>query len=640
MVRSLCESCVTVRATTGCVLAAGLFSAAESGSKPLPETAPRADAPREEVPEVYRWNLSHLFRDVETWDKARAGLQARLSDLEKYRGRVARDARRFGECLDLVFEIEEKLDRVASYARLDYATDRTRDDAKVRTDQADTLVTRFNEARSFVEPELLAADPERLRSFVRKPRLAKYAHYVDDLIRRRPHVLTPDQERILAMTGDVIASSRFILNGLEEDVTFPPVRDPLGREVPLTRASFPRLRADDSRAVREDAVRKFFSTLGSFARSFASVLDLTVKGNILMARARGYASALAASLDRNAIPVAVHDELLRVTAENLPVTLHRYVALRKRLLGFDTLYYHDLYVPLFASPYRNIPFSRALDLVRDALHPLGPDYMEVLATGLDPSNRWIDAMPNRGKRGGAFCNATYRDHPLVFLNYMGEVEDIFTLAHEFGHAMHFWFSHQAQEYVNADAPIFLAEIASTFHEEMLLSSLLEGARTREERLFLLTRRLESIRTTVFRQVMFAEFERDIYRLVEGGGALTAQGLGERFATLIRKYYGPDFTAGDHDRWEWAYIPHFHYNFYVFQYATGLMSAIALAARVRAGEPGAVERYLAFLRAGGSDYPIETLRRAGVDLTRPEAMQATFDLFRQTLDEVERLVPRP
>ncbi len=640
MPRLFCESCVTVRATAGCVLAAGLLAPGESAGEPLPEYAPRPDAVRPEVPEVYRWDLSHLFADIAAWEKARADLQARLPEMEACRGHVAKDERAFGRCLDLVFDFAEKLDRLASYARLDYATDRTREDAKVRTDQADTLVTRFNEARSFVEPELLAADPERLRAFVRKPHLAKYAHYVDDLIRRRPHVLTPDQERILAMTGDVTAASRFILSGLEEDVTFPPVLDDSGREVPLTRASFPRLRADASRAVREDAVRKFFSTLGAFARSFAAVLDLTVKGNILEARARGYASALQASLDRGAIPVTVYDELLRVTAENLPATLHRYVTLRKRLLGFDALHYHDLYVPLFASPYRDVPFPKALGLVRDALQPLGPVYMEVLSTGLDPRHRWMDAMPNRGKRGGAFCNATYRDHPLVFLNYMGEVEDLFTLAHEFGHAMHFWFSHQAQEYVNAEAPIFLAEVASTFHEEMLLSSLLDRAATREERLFLLTRRLESIRTTVLRQVMFAEFERDLYRLVEEGGAVTGEGLGEIYARLIAKYYGPDFTAGEHDRWEWAYIPHFHYNFYVFQYATGLMSAIALAARVRAGEPGAVDRYLDFLRAGGSDYPVETLRRAGVDLTRPEPMQATFDLFRQTLDEVERLTSTP
>lgn len=626
--------------TTGWVLAAGLLAPFESSSGPLPEYAPRADAVREEVPEVYRWDLTHLFISVEAWEKAREELSARLSDLEACRGVVAKDARRFGDCLDLVFALAEKVERLAAYARLDYATDRRRADAKVRTDQADTLLTRFNEARSFVEPELLAADPKRLRSFVRKLHLAKYGHYVDDLIRRRPHVLTPEQERILAMTGDVMTASRFILSALEEDVAFPPVLDPSGNEIPLTRASFPRLRAHESRSVREDAVRKFFSTLGTFARSFASVLDLTVKGNILEARARRYSSALEAALHRNAIPVAVYEELLRVTAQNLPETLHRYVLLRKRLLGVDSVHYHDLYVPLFASPFRNIPFVKALSMVKEPLRALGPEFMEVLSIGLDPANRWMDVMPNKGKRSGAFCNATYRDHPMVFLNYMGEIEDVFTLSHEFGHAMHFWFSHQAQEYVNADAPIFLAEIASTFHEEMLLSWLIEAARTPEERLFLLTRRLESIRTTIFRQVMFAEFERDLYRLVEEGGGVTAEGLGAMYEALIRKYYGPDFSIGEHDRWEWAYIPHFHYNFYVFQYATGLMSAIALASRVRAGEPDAVGRYLDFLRAGGSDYPIEILRRAGVDLTRGEAMQATFDLFRQTLDEVERLSARP
>ncbi len=634
--RSLFYACGGARITTPCVLAAGLFAPAESTCEPLPEYVPRADAARGEVPETYRWDLSHLFADIAAWDKARQDLQARLGELDACRGRVARDADSFGRCLDLVFELAEKLDRLAAYARLDYATDRTRGEAKVRTDQADTLLTRFNEARSFVEPELLAADPERLRSFVRRPGLEKYAHYVDDLIRRRAHVLSPDQERILAMTGDVLAAGRFILSGLEEDVVFPPVVTPSGEEVALTRASFPRLRAHESRAVREEAVRKFFSTLGAFARSFAAVLDLTVKGNILDARARRYASALEASLDRNAVPVAVYDQLLAVTAQNLPETLHRYVRLRQRLLGVEAVHYHDLYVPLFPSPHRDIPFPRALDMVRQAMKPLGSDYMEVLSTGLDPANRWMDAMPNKGKRSGAFCNATYRDHPMVFLNYMGEIEDVFTLAHEFGHAMHFWYSHRSQEYVNADAPIFLAEVASTFHEEMLLYSLLQGARSREERLFLLTRRLESLRTTVFRQVMFAEFERDLYRLVEEGGAVTAEALGEMYASLVRKYYGPNFTIGQHDRWEWAYIPHFHYNFYVFQYATGLMSAIALATRVQAREPGAAERYLDFLRAGGSDYPVETLRRAGVDLTRPEAMQATFDLFRRTLEEVEAL----
>jgi len=619
------------------VLAAGFLSAPDSGAGPRGEYLPSADAPREAVPIEFRWDLSHLFADVAAWENALADLKARLPDVRACEGTVARDASSFGRCLDLVFGLAERIERLVAYARLDYSTDRTRPDAKVRADQADALWTRFNEARSFVEPELLAAEPDRLRAFIAgDPRLKKYSHFVDDLIRRRAHVLNPDQERILAMIGDLAAATRYILSGLEEDVTFPPVQDADGREVPLTRASFPKLRASASREVRRDAVQKFFSTLGAFSRSFAAVQDLTIKQNVLEARARRYGSAIEASLDRSAIPVRVYDDLLNGIAESLPDTLHRYVSLRRRILGLEDLHYYDLYVPLFATPFRDIPYRRATAMVLEALAPMGAAYQDVLSQGLDPKNRWVDVMPNKGKRSGAYCNATYRDHPSVFLNYMGEIEDVFTLAHEFGHAMHFWFSHRAQDYVNADAPIFLAEIASTFHEEMLLAHLLKAAKTREERLYLLNRRLDGFRTTVIRQVMFAEFEREMYRIVESGSAVTAEGLGDLYESLIRKYYGPEFTAGPHDRWEWAYIPHFHYNFYVFQYATGLMAAIVLAQKVQAAEPGAVERYLDFLSAGGSDYPIRTLQKAGVDLTRPDTMRAAFDLFRATVVELDSL----
>ena len=253
---------------------------------------------------------------------------------------------------------------------------------------------------------------------------------------------------------------------------------------------------------------------------------------------------------------------------------------------------------------------------------------------------WVDAYPNEGKRSGAYCNASYRDHPIVFLNHMDELEDAFTLAHEFGHAMHFHLANQSQEFINADAPIFLAEIASTFNEEMLLDHLLKGAKTKDERLYLLNRRLEGIRTTVFRQTMFAEFERALHVEVEGGGALTAERMAEIYGSLVRKYYGPDFVMGPDDAYEWSYIPHFYYNFYVYQYATGLISSIALSRKVLSGEPGAVESYLAFLKTGGSDFPVRTLQKAGVDLTRTDAMQAAYDLFAQTLDDIEKVLAEP
>jgi oligoendopeptidase F len=283
-----------------------------------------------------------------------------------------------------------------------------------------------------------------------------------------------------------------------------------------------------------------------------------------------------------------------------------------------------------------MPYGEAVKVVQQSLKPLGREYGRVLAEGLDPDNGWVDAYPNAGKRSGAYCNAAYRLHPIVFLNHMDRLEDVFTLTHEFGHALHFHLAAQAQAFPNADAPIFLAEIASTFNEELLLDMLLKQAKGKEERLALLNKRVENIRTTVFRQVMFAEFERAIHAEVEGGGALTAERLAEIYEGLVRDYYGPDFAVGPDDGYEWAYIPHFYYNFYVYQYATGLISSIALSRKVLAGDRDATKRYLAFLESGGSDWPIDTLKRAGVDLTTPEAMQATFDLFAATLDEIDRL----
>lgn len=620
---------------SGCAL--GLCICLDAGAEELPTYVPRPDALREEIPEIYKWDLSYLFPDVQAWDKARVSLLEMLPEVEACRGRVAKSARDFAHCMDLVLSLAEQIDRVATYARLQYAIDRTDAAAKFRSDQADALVIRFNEAKAFLEPELLAADPNRLLSYVKKPALAKYRHFIDDIVRRRRHILSPGEERLLAMAAELAGTAKFILGGLEEEVRFPSVIGPAGQQLTLTRSSFPKLRSHESREVREDAVRKFFSTLGTFGNTFTGVLDLTVKANTMEARARGYSSALEASLDRNAIPVNLYERLLEVVSSNLPQTLHRYVEMRRRMMGLSEVRYHDLYVALVSPPFCDLPFGHALDLVKEAMRPLGEEYMRVLAEGLDARNRWIDAMPSKGKRSGAFCTATYRDRPLVFLNYNGEVEDVFTLAHEFGHAMHFWFAHRAQDYVNAEAPIFLAEIASTFHEAMLLSYFLEHARSREEKIFYLNRRLESIRTTVFRQVMFAEFEKDIYRVVEEGGALTADGLAKMYQGLIRKYYGPAFAIGEHDKWEWIYIPHFHYNFYVFQYATGLMIATGLATSVKAGEKQAVEKYIELLKAGGSDYPLEILKRAGVNIE--EAMQATLELFSKTLDELETLQPK-
>jgi oligoendopeptidase F len=620
----------------GCALAAGLM-APTADAQSWPEYAPKGDARRADVPESYRWDLGHLFASYEEWEAAFDAVEERLPGIPPFRGTLAKDAATVQRCLDLLYGIQKDLYRLAVYADADYSTDRTLPAAKVRTDRVQALMTRFGEASSFVEPELLAMDPEVLRGFVQAtPGLAQYAHAIDDLIRRRPHVLSPDQERILALAGDLRAAPSFVHAAIEEDVKFPAVIDENGNEVALTMSSFPRFRGSENRDVRRDAVGKFFGTLRAFGRSFAASLDMAVKSDILEARARGYGSALEASVDANAVPVSVFESLIAATRANLPRTLHRYVQLRRRLMGVEQVHYYDLYTPMFPSATRQVPYGDAVKLVQSSLKPLGKEYGRVLAEGLDPKNGWVDAYPNAGKRSGAYCNAAYRLHPIVFLNHMDRLEDVFTLTHEFGHALHFHLAAQAQAFPNADAPIFLAEIASTFNEELLLDMLLKQAKGKDERLALLNKRVENIRTTIFRQVMFAEFERAIHAEVEGGGALTAERLAEIYEGLVRDYYGPDFAVGPDDGYEWAYIPHFYYNFYVYQYATGLISSIALSRKVLGGEKGATKRYLTFLESGGSDWPIDTLKRAGVDLTTPEAMQATFDLFAATLDEIDRL----
>lgn len=621
----------------GCALAAGLMAPADAAAQEWPAYSPRGDAKRADVPEAYRWDLGHLFGSIEAWEESFAQVEGRLPEVGPCQGTLASGAEAVQRCLDLAYGIRQSLYRLAVFADADYSTDRTLPAAKVRTDRVQALMTRFGEAAAFIEPELLAMDPEVLRGFVRAtPGLAQYAHTIEDLIRRRPHVLSPDQERILALTGDLRAAPSFVHAAIEEDVKFPQVIDEDGKEVALTMSSFPRFRGSGNRDVRRDAVAKFFGTLRSFGRSFAASLDMAVKSDILEARARGYGSALEASVDANAIPVSVFESLIAATRANLPRTLHRYVALRQRLMGIDQVHYYDLYTPMFPSATREAPYGEAVKWVQASLKPLGKEYGRVLAEGLDPRNGWVDAFPNAGKRSGAYCNAAYRLHPIVFLNHMDRLEDVFTLTHEFGHALHFHLAAQAQAFPNADAPIFLAEIASTFNEELLLDMLLKQAKGKEERLALLNKRVENIRTTVFRQVLFAEFERAIHAEVEGGGALTAERLAEIYEGLVRDYYGPDFVVGPDDGYEWAYIPHFYYNFYVYQYATGLISSIALSRKVLTGDKAATKRYLDFLAAGGSDWPIDTLKRAGVDLTTPEAMQATFDLFAATLDEIDRL----
>jgi oligoendopeptidase F len=424
------------------------------------------------------------------------------------------------------------------------------------------------------------------------------------------------------------------------DLPWPEATLSSGERIRLDQSAFVKYRGTPNRADRLHLFKTFFSAWQGYARTFGVMLDAEVKKNIFYARSRRYPSALAAALDRNHVPVAVYDAVVGAADEGLP-TLHRYLKLRARLLGVADLSYHDIYAPLMAAIAREYTIEDARSLVLEALAPLGDGYGRTLAEGF--KRRWVDVWPGRGKRSGAYSNgAVYGEHPFILLNFSGHFDGVSTLAHECGHAMHSHLANAQQPYPKAEYSIFVAEVASTFNEALLYRHCIAGARTDDERLALLASWLDSVRGTFFRQSMFAEFERELYRTSEAGSSLTGERLGEIYLELIRRYHGSSqgvCAIDDLYSVEWAYIPHFYANFYVFQYATGIAAATALASRVLAGAPGARDGYLAFLKAGGSDYPFETLKRAGVDLSASAPYKETIAEMNRVMDEMEQILGR-
>jgi oligoendopeptidase F len=628
---------LTRLATMTLVLIVGAGSLGARGTQGKEAGVPDANQDRSKVEAKYKWDLSVWFATPKAWEEARDALEARIPELAGFKGKAGGGEADLAALLGTYYDMKKSLDWLGNYAFTVYSVDRTNDESKARYDRVQLLDTRLNQTSAFIEPELLALPEETLEGYRGADALAVYRHYLDDLMRRKQHVLSTELEGQLALAGDLRSGPYSLLNALHQDIEFPKVKDEEGEEVQLAMTNFSRFRMSKDRAVREATVAAFFGTLKRYARSLAANLDMQIKSDIFEARARGYGSALEASLDENAVPVAVYDVLLDTTAEYLPKTLHRYVALRKKVMGVDAIHYYDLYNPLVPKASRDIGYEEGARLISEALAPLGEDYVSVMTKGMAPGSGWTDIQPNKGKRSGAYCTAAYGEHPFVFLNYMNQLDDVFTNAHEYGHALHFHLTSENQPYPTSDTPIFLAEIASTFNESMLLHKLLAEVTSKEERRALLNKRLENIRTTIFRQIMFAEFERDIHAEVEKGGALTGDRISAIYGALIRKYYGPDFIIGDDDPVEWAYVPHFFYNFYVYQYATGLMSAIALSQKVLRGDEGAAASFLDFLKAGGSDYPLNTLKKAGVDFATPQPMRETYELFIQTLEEFESLL---
>ena len=599
---------------------------------------PSANAKRSELPADYTWDLGSLFDDAKQWQAAFDQLSGKLATIQLCKGKMGKNAQETLACLTNLYTLKNRLDELLAFAFQTWSVAMTEQLPQEIKEKAVGLSAKLTEIASFVDPELREISGKKWDKLVEKDaELAQYEFHYKDLKRREKHLLPPEQEALLALTLPMQEGPYNIMQAMTQEMDFPTIKDESGQEVMVNFATFPKYRGSKNRDVRKQAVNGFFSTLFRYRNTLASSLATSVKGAVFHARARGYSSSLEMSLDVDNVPVAVYETLLKTTGEKLPQTLHRYVAFRKKVLGIKEIHYYDMYNPLFPKMSREYDYDQALELMSTALKPMGDDYLAVLSAGMKPGSGWSDVYPHKGKKGGAYCNAAYGTHPFVFLNFMNELDDVFTTAHEFGHAMHFYLASEAQPYPTADSTIFLAEIASTFHEEMLLNYLLKNTKSDEEKIVLLNKRLENIRLTITRQTMFAEFEKLLHSEVESGGAITAERLNTIYKELLTKYFGPEFSIDDGDVIEWAYIPHFYYNFYVYKYSTGLMSSIVFTDRVLKAKPGALRQYQGLLRAGGSDYPLTILNKAGIDFTDSAIVASTYDLFSATLDEMEKLL---
>lgn len=599
-------------------------AALEGGGRPVEET----------------WDLGSIYPDFEAFRADREGFEAGLAEIERWRGRLDEGAAILRQALDAVFERRRALSRLHAWSHM-----RSDEDTRIAGHQRlrqeiELLATEFARSASWLRPEILALPPGRIESFLQEDRgLLPYAQFLRELVRLRPHVLAPDEERIVAEAGLLAGGPPHLFGVLHNaEMPRPEIEPPGEGPVALTPAEFSRLRVSPDRGFRERVFHAYFGAYDPFRETFGANLFDAIKAHVFHARVRRYDSCLDAALSSDNLPQSVYRNLVARAREHLPL-LHRYLRLRARALGLDRCAYHDLHCPIVPSSSRRWSIDQASETILRATAPLGSAYGEALDSAL--SGRWIDWHPAPGKRAGAYASgAAYDAHPYVLLNFHGDYDAVSTLAHELGHAMHSWFSNRTQPFPTADYSIFVAEVASTFNEALLQEDLFRRAVTRDEKVFLLANWLDGIRATLFRQTFFAEFELEIHERAERGEALTGEALSARYLELLRTYQGHEEGVTDvEDRYaiEWACVPHFYYDFYVFQYATGIVAATSLADDVLAGRDGAAERYLEFLSSGGSDDPLELLRRAGVDLESPDPYAATFRAMEERLDALESLL---
>ncbi|HHV18971.1 MAG TPA: oligoendopeptidase F [Thermoanaerobacterales bacterium] len=587
---------------------------------------------REEIQDVYKWKLEDIYQNEELWEKDYDGVKKQLSQFDEYHGKINTAENLLG-VLKLKDEVARKIDKLFTYARMRRDEDNSRANYQALADRAMGLLVEVSSSISFIEPEILSLSKEELLGFMEQDEdLKLYEHYLTNLLRMKEHILDADREKMLAEMGEIAQAPGDIFKMLDNaDIRFPLIKDENGKEVELTKGRYIKFMESENREVRKSAFEAFHNTYKGMINTLSATTAANVKTNIFVKNQRKFGSSLEASLFSDNVSTEVYDNLINTVHQRLDL-MHRYVRLRKKALGLDEMHMYDLYVPLVKGYDKNIDYEEAKQMVIEGLAPMGDEYIGILKDGFNSS--WIDVYENRGKTGGAYSWGTYGTHPYVLLNFQGKLNDVFTIAHEMGHAIHTHYSFKNQPYVYAQYTIFVAEVASTCNEAILINYLLEKADKKEEKMFLLNHFMEQFKGTVYRQTMFAEFEKIIHEKAEGGEPLNAQVLQEIYHKLNEMYFGPDIHIDPLIDYEWARIPHFYSSFYVYKYATGFSAAIAISKNILEKGMPAVDAYKEFLSSGSSDYSLELLKKVGVDLTNPKPIQEALDVFEKLLNEFD------
>ena len=588
---------------------------------------------RSELDPQFQWDLTPMFENDAAWETALDSLDADIERLDAYAGKLT-DAVTIGAYLDASTEVGRKVERLYCYAS-------QRHDEDTRDDKAQSMYARIGSkdvkmaaALSFAQPEILSLPEETLTAIVNDPAVADYKFNLEDLLRGKPHTLTKAEEKLLASFGEVMSAPSEIYHNLEDaDLLFDAVKDGSGETVEVTGSNFVPLEMSTDRTLRENAFHSYYKSYREHINTFAASYAGAIKAATAEAAARNYPSSRAMAMAGENVPAEVYDNLVATVRKHIPA-MHRYVRLRKKMLGVDALHFYDVYAPLVGDLKKSYSYETAQEMVLKAVAPLGEDYQATVRKAY--AERWIDVYPNRGKRGGAYSGGCYDSNPYILLNFSGTLDSVSTLAHEMGHTIHSWRSRQHQPPQYADYTLFVAEVASTVNENLRIEQLLANENDPQTRLYLLNQYLENFKGTVYRQTMFAEFERELGRMAERGETLTADALDEKYLALNRLYFGPDMISDAQIALEWARIPHFYYNYYVFQYATGFSAAVALADRILREGESAVADYTRYLSGCSSTDPISLLKLAGVDMSTPAPVDAALAMFGELVDELDAL----